>query len=126
MEINNDKWLDGWGQMLVDIWREKIGRLRVYDTGNLYNSVVLMNFVVGDATYHADFTFPVYGIYVDKGTGREISRGNSGDLGFTPTRMPQPWYSPKFYASFMRLKEFMEVSYSNEALILIRESLENN
>lgn len=124
MEIDNDKWLDGWGQMLVDIWREKIGRLRIYDTGNLYNSVALMNFVVGDATYHADFTFPAYGIYVDKGTGREFSRGNGGDLGFTPTREPQRWYSPKFYASFMRLKEFMEYQYGDTALTLIKEALE--
>lgn len=121
--IDKKEWLNGWGKMLVDIWREKITRLMIRDTGNLYNSVTLMNFVVGEDSYEADFTFPDYGIYVDRGVGKEISRGNRGDLGFTPTRQPQPWYSPKFYASFMRLKEFMEINYGNQALTLISESL---
>lgn len=124
MEQNREEWLTGWGAMLVDIWKEKMARLMIHDTGHLYNSITMMNFVVGEASYEASFTFPDYGIYVDRGTGREFGRGNAGDIGISPTRQPQKWYSPKFYASFMRLREFMIEYYGAQGATIIRESLE--
>lgn len=124
MEGVGKEWLTGWGAMLVDIWREKIARLMIRDTGNLYNSVTMLNFIVGEDSYQASFRFPDYGIYVDRGTGRGFTRGNGGDLGFTPTRRPQEWYSPKFYASFMRLSEFISTYYCDSGVVLIKAALE--
>ncbi len=49
-----------------------------------------------------------YGLWQDYGTGRETPRGNSGDLGRAKRRQRRRWFSRKYYASVMRLKEFYE------------------
>ena len=49
-----------------------------------------------------------YGLWQDYGTGRETPRGNSGDLGRAKKRQRRRWFSRKYYASVMRLKEFYE------------------
>ena len=49
-----------------------------------------------------------YGLWQDYGTGRETLRGNSGDLGRAKRRQRRRWFSRKYYASVMRLKEFYE------------------
>ncbi len=52
--------------------------------------------------------FLEYGLWQDYGTGRETPRGNSGDIGRTKVRQRRKWFSRKYYASVMRLKEFYE------------------
>ena len=52
--------------------------------------------------------FQEYGLWQDYGTGRETPRGNSGDLGRAKKRQSRSWFSRKYYASVMRLKEFYE------------------
>jgi len=47
-----------------------------------------------------------YGLWQDYGTGRETPRGNSGDIGRPKKRKRRRWFSRKYYASVMRLKEF--------------------
>ena len=49
-----------------------------------------------------------YGLWQNYGTGRETPRGNSGDLGRAKKRQRRRWFSRKYYASVMRLKEFYE------------------
>jgi len=49
-----------------------------------------------------------YGLWQDYGTGRETPRGNSGDLGRAKKRQRRRWFSRKYYASVMRLKQFYE------------------
>ena len=53
-------------------------------------------------------SFLEYGLWQDYGTGRETSRGNPGDLGRAKCRQRRRWFSRKYYASVMRLKEFYE------------------
>ena len=43
----------------------------------------------GEDIEKIEFSFRLYGFFVDMGVGKEVSRGNSGDLGFTPTRKPK-------------------------------------
>ena len=52
--------------------------------------------------------FLEYGLWQDYGTGRETPRGNSGDIGRAKVRKRRKWFSRKYYASVMRLKEFYE------------------
>jgi len=52
--------------------------------------------------------FLEYGLWQDYGTGRETPRGNSGDLGRAKKRKRRRWFSRKYYASVMNLKEFYE------------------
>jgi len=49
-----------------------------------------------------------YGLWQEYGSGRETPRGNSGDLGRAKNRQRRRWFSRKYYASVMRLKEFYE------------------
>ena len=49
-----------------------------------------------------------YGLWQDYGTGRETPRGNSGDIGRAKVRQHRKWFSRKYYASVMNIKEFYE------------------
>ena len=53
-------------------------------------------------------SFLEYGLWQDYGTGRETPRSNSGDLGRAKKRQRRRWFTRKYYASVMRLKEFYE------------------
>ena len=91
--------------MMVTIWQDKLRQLDVIDTGNLYASVAASGVQGVDGTYVIPHKFVEYGIYVDSGVGKGFTPGNGGDLGFTPLREPKPWFSKKYYASFLTLRD---------------------
>lgn len=67
-----EKYERGWTTKMVEIWREKIDRLRVVDTGTLYGSISgLMH--PGEPTT-IEFQFMAYGKYVSEGVGRNFKR----------------------------------------------------
>lgn len=103
-----------WANIVLEIWMEGLMKHKVMNTGALWNS--LIQHVVAQAdgsTARIDFFFLYYGIYVDIGTGKEFSRGNSGDIGaskptgYKPKRIPKPWYSKAFYGQTKRLAEII-------------------
>ena len=49
-----------------------------------------------------------YRLWQDNGTDRETPRGSSGNLSRTKKRQRRSWFSRKYYASVMRMKEFYE------------------
>ena len=105
--------LEAWADIVIKIWREKIIDLKVIDTHSLFESLLdemLRN--AGEDISRIDFSFRLYGVYVDMGVGKEIEKGNAGDLGFTPTRQPKEWYSKKFYGQIMKLREILVEKYS--------------
>ena len=82
-------WEDGWSEMMITIWREKIMSLGIVDTMTLYNR---LSHVVSRAEGVTAVTheFMEYGIFMEAGTGRgyEIhgkkyndKNGNSTTLG---------------------------------------------
>ena len=99
-----NQYADAWAQMMITIWSEKMSALDIHDTGALQKS--LRTEVVrqsgGDVTKINHF-FLYYGHYVARGVGKEFRRGNTGDLGFTPTRKPRPWLSGKYWYSKNKL-----------------------
>lgn len=109
MTNNSDRqaYLNAWSNVMVNIWREKIAAYKIYDTGSLYASVHLLPMKSPGDIQIIEHTFNRYGIYVEKGTGREIAKGNKGDLGFTPDRIARPWFNKKFYYYCMKLAEKM-------------------
>lgn len=112
---NKRETIAAWADITLKIWREKITELKVYETGALYES--LQNTLMGMAGNDVDkieFSFKLYGIFVDMGVGREIARGNDGDLGFTPERKRKEWYSRIFYREVMKLREILVEKFGEE------------
>lgn len=122
------KYIDAWTTMMVDIWREKIERLQVWDTWSLHHSVMEDSVSSQGASYdyvRIMHSFAEYGIYQDMGVGKGFSHGNRGDLGFTPVRQPRPWFSRAYFASYMVLKEQMSWMYGEEFCGMISDAINN-
>lgn len=111
VDINDT--IAAWANIVIEKWHAKITELKVYDKGNLDNSLMQELMVnAGSDIDRIEFTFKLYGQFVDMGVGKEISKGNSGDLGATPTRQPKEWFSKKYYGQVMRLREILMQQYS--------------
>lgn len=122
---DREQYLIEWAKRMVEIWEEKILMYKVLDSGELYRSLndhIIKN-AGGNITVIEHF-FNFYGIYVDKGTGKETSKGNSGDLGFTPNREAKPWFNIKFYYYTRVLAERMAKITGKEFTYIIKNVIE--
>lgn len=110
------KFVEAWNKTMIDIWQEKIFKYKIYDTGNLYRSPLALAIRDDGRFYDITLsqTFIEYGIWQDLGTGREVPIGNPGDLGHEKVRQRRPWFSPKYYASVMNLRDFYAESLGQE------------
>lgn len=110
------KFVEAWNKTMIDIWQEKIFKYKIYDTGNLYRSPLALAIRADGRFYDITLsqTFVEYGIWQDLGTGREVPIGNPGDLGHDKVRQRRPWFSPKYYASVMNLRDFYAESLGQE------------
>lgn len=105
--------LAAWADITLKIWKERIAELKVYDSGELLNSLLqTLVYNAGANEGKVEFSFKLYGIFVDMGVGREVFKGNDGDLGFTPIRKRKEWYSRVFYREVMRLREIIAEKFS--------------
>ena len=84
--------------------------LGVIDTGALLASPKAIAMRADGRFFEVSLSqaFLEYGLWQDYGTGRETPRGNSGDIGRTKVRQCRKWFSRKYYASVMNIKEFYE------------------
>lgn len=101
---------------MLDIWQERIYRLGVIHTGALWRSPLSMP-VRADGRFldvSLSQTFLEYGLWQDLGVGREVPHGNSGDIGREKKRQRRRWFSTKYYASVMNLRDFMAESLGSE------------
>lgn len=113
--------------MMVTIWRERIQLLGVIDTGQLIDSVTALHIIENSEGKFLDFSisheFKEYGIWQDLGVGKEVYRGNDGDIGRDKVRKPRRWMSPKYYSSTLNLRDFMADSVGLQALNVISHAL---
>ena len=95
---------------MIKIWQEQITLLGVIDTGALLASPKAIAMRADGRFFEVSLSqaFLEYGLWQDYGTGRETPRGNSGDIGRTKVRQRRKWFSRKYYASVMNIKEFYE------------------
>ena len=105
-----EKWVMGFNDTMLRIWQEKITLLDVIDTGRLLASPKALPIRADGRFFEVGLsqTFLEYGLWQDYGTGKETPRGNSGDLGRAKRRQRRKWFSTKYYASVMNIKEFLE------------------
>lgn len=120
-----EKFVNAWNDTLIKIWQERISRLKVVDTGNLYRSLQFSAPVDQDGRFVAfsvSQNFLEYGLWQDLGVGRNTAIGNthrSDKDGFENKREKRRWYSIKYYASTMKLKEFMAENLGHEFCAMV-------
>lgn len=107
-EEERRRYVTAFNSTMIKIWRERIALLKVIDTGALYRSVLAVGMTADGKVTQVTLSqrFNTYGIFQDYGTGREVPRGNPGDIGRDKVRQRRKWFSTKYYASVMNLKEF--------------------
>lgn len=105
-----EKFVTAFNDTMLKIWQEQITLLGVIDTGALLASPKAVAMRADGRFFEVSLSqaFLEYGLWQDYGTGRETPRGNSGDLGRAKVRQRRKWFSRKYYASVMNLKEFYE------------------
>ncbi len=127
---------DRFGEIVIERWQKKLLEKGIFDTGTLYRSfeynyraVNAMNQVVGrgSGTSHGGvkvlewlaFSFPMYGIYVERGVGRGYSRGNGGELvkfeGRGRGRERRTWYYRIFVNQRSQLGKLVAKAYGKAA-----------
>lgn len=111
-----EQYIRAFNTTMIKIWKEQIVKLKVIDKGRLYRSIVPLS-LTKDAKItrvNMQWGFPDYGIYQDRGTGRDTPRGNSGDIGRPKIRERRPWQSRKFYASYRNILDFFADNLGHE------------
>lgn len=122
-----EKYVLAFNDTMIKIWREQITLLDIIDTGRLLQSPNSLA-VRSDGRFievSLSQSFKEYGLWQDFGTGKEIPRGNPGDIGRERKRKPRPWFSRKYYASVMNIREFMAESIGEEFVGIIAKALDD-
>lgn len=142
------KYQEAWSKMMVDIWRDKIDRLRVVDTRTLRQQITEQVTVNAPDITTIQHRFMDYGIYQDCGVGRgfeihgkKYKDGhvgyNKGDLellnkdyrderGMGDSRKPREWFSRSYFVSKRVLDEQMVYMYGEEFCSMIVDAVENS
>ena len=121
-----EKYIKAWNETMLRIWQERITLLEVIDTGRLLASPVAMpvradgRFV--EVTLSQEFL--EYGLWQDDGVGRETPRGNSGDIGRAKVRQRRPWFSKRYYASVLNLRDFFGDNLGREFQGIMADTFE--
>lgn len=110
------KFVEAWNKTMLDIWQERIFKLKVMDSGSLWRSPLELPVRADGRFYDITLsqTFLEYGLWQDLGVGREVPIGNDGDIGRDKKRVRRRWFSSKYYASVMALRDFMAESLGQE------------
>lgn len=117
-------YVQAFNNTMVKIWKERITLLDAIDTGTLLRSVVEVS-MNADGKYlniHLSQAFRAYGLFVDAGTGKEVSRGNKGDIGRNKTRQKKPWFAKKYFASVMNLRDFFSENTAEGFLGIVSDA----
>ena len=123
-----EKFVFAFNRTMITIWCEQITLLNVIDTGRLLRSLKALP-VRADGRFidiGLSQSFLEYGLWQNFGTGKEIPRGNSGDIGRERKRQKKPWFSRKYYASVMNLRDFLADNIAHEFVGIVAQALDDN
>lgn len=123
-----ERYIRAFNSTMVRIWKEKLILLGVVDSGRLYNSVVGVS-LDADSKFTAvtlKQEFQEYGIYAERGTGRNTPKGNPGDIGRPNPRKKRKWMTRKYLASMFNLREFMADNLGQQICLAVTNALERN
>ena len=110
------KYILAFNATMLEIWTERITLLEVIDTGLLLRSPLALPVKADGRFFEVTLSqaFLEYGLWQDYGVGRETPRGNSGDIGRRKVRQRRPWFSKKYYASVLNLRDFLGENIGQE------------
>ena len=111
-----EKYVMAFNDTMIKIWKEQITLLDVIDTHSLLRSPRSLPVRADGRFFEVGLsqTFLEYGLWQDYGTGRETPRGNSGDIGRDKVRQRRRWFSRKYYASVMNIRDFFADNLGKE------------
>lgn len=120
------KYVRAFNDTMIKIWKEQITLLNVIDTQRLLHSPIAVGMAADGKFSEVKLSqaFLEYGLWQDYGTGKEVPRGNSGDLGRPKVRKERHWFSRKYYMSVMNIKEFMGDSLGRQFQGIISDALD--
>ena len=123
-----EKYVSAFNDTMLKIWREQITLLGVIDTGRLLSSPKSLPIRADGRFIEVGLSqsFLEYGLWQDFGTGKEIPRGNHGDIGREKKRVTKKWFSRKYYASVMNIRDFMADNIGQEFVGLVAQALDDN
>ena len=127
-DAQREKYVNAFNDTMIKIWQEQITLLDVIDTGHLLHSVKAMP-VRADGRYFEiglSQLFTEYGLWQDFGTGKEIPRGNSGDIGREKKRVAKKWFSRKYYSSVLNLRDFLADNIGQSFVGVVAKALDDN
>ena len=121
-----EKYIKAWNETMLRIWQERITLLEVIDTGRLLASPVAMPVKADGRFVEVTLSqeFLEYGLWQDYGVGRETPRGNSGDIGRAKVRQRRPWFSKRYYASVLNLRDFFGDNLGREFQGIMADTFE--
>ena len=101
--------------------------LGVIDTHSLLRSPIALPVRTDGRFFEVGLSqaFLEYGLWQDYGTGRETPRGNNGDLGREKVRGRRRWFSRKYYASVMNIKEFFADNLGKQFTGIIADAFDD-
>jgi len=127
-QAEREKYILAFNDTMLKIWREQITLLDVIDTGRLLKSPKSIAVRTDGRFIEATLSqgFLEYGLWQDFGTGKEVPRGNTGDIGREKKRIAKRWFSRKYYASVMNIRDFMAESIGHEFVGLVAKAIDDH
>lgn len=119
------KYVNAFNDTMLKIWKERIVLLGVMDTKQLLNSLIALP-VRADGRFveiGLSQSFLEYGLFQDYGTGKETPKGNSGDIGRAKKRKARRWFSTKYFASVMNIRDFFADNLGKEFCGIVCDAL---
>lgn len=115
------RFVDSWNTVMLRIWQEQIILLDAVDTRHLLDSLKSLPVRADGRYYDVTVTeeFTEYGIYVNDGVGREVPRGNIGDINREKNRIAKPWFRKKMLSSYLKMRDFFAESFGLEFLGIV-------
>ena len=122
-----EKFVTAFNETMLKIWKEQMTLLDVIDTGALLASPKALPLRADGRFLELGLSqsFLEYGLWQNFGTGKEIPRGNNGDIGRERKRKKKPWFSRKYYASVMNLRDFLADNMTKEFVGVVAQSLDD-
>ena len=122
-----EKYVRAFNDTMLKIWKEQMTLLGVIDTGRLLASPKSLPLRADGRFLELGLSqsFLEYGLWQNFGTGKEIPRGNHGDIGRERKRKKKPWFSRKYYASVMNLRDFLAENSAKEFVGVVAQALDD-